>query len=84
MENKGKHLTLEERKSIAALHGQGKSPYKIGKILCRASNTIRNELRRGTVSQVVNEYHEINMYFPDTGKKIFCCSESKGIKTRKF
>ena len=83
MENKGKHLTLEERKSIAALHGQGKSPYKIGKILCRASNTIRNELRRGTVSQVVNEYHEINMYFPDTGEMIYRKNRCKSRKIGK-
>ncbi len=44
---KGSHLTFEERRSIAAMHSEGMSPYKIGKLLGRASNTIRNELREG-------------------------------------
>ena len=40
---KGSHLTKEERRVIAALHEEGKSPYAIGKLTGRASNTIRNE-----------------------------------------
>lgn len=71
MSNKGKHLTLEERKSIAALDAQGRSPYAIGKIMKRSSNTIRNELRRGTVTQIIHGYQEIEMYFPDTGEKLY-------------
>ncbi|WP_270458485.1 IS30 family transposase [Faecalimonas umbilicata] len=82
MNNKGKHLTLEERKSIAALDAQGRSPYAIGKIMNRASNTIRNELRRGTVKQIIKEYQEIEMYFPDTGEKNYkknrCNSKKRG------
>ena len=62
-------MTLEERKSIAALDAQGRSPYAIGKIMNRASNTIRNELRRGTVKQIIKEYQEIEMYFPEYGRK---------------
>ena len=45
---KGSHLTKEERRIIAVLHEEGRSPYEIGKLTGRASNTIRNELKRGT------------------------------------
>ena len=37
----------------------------------RSSNTIRNELRRGTVTQIIHGYQEIEMYFPDTGEKLY-------------
>ena len=50
---KGSHLNIEERRQIAILDKEGWSPYKIAKKLKRASNTIRNELKRGTVKQVV-------------------------------
>ncbi len=46
---KGSHLNIEERRQIAILDKEGWSPYKIAKKLKRASNTIRNELKRGTV-----------------------------------
>lgn len=42
---KGSHLTKEERRIIAVLHEEGRSPYEIGKLTGRASNTIRNELK---------------------------------------
>ena len=44
---KGKHLSFEERRQIALLVQEGYSAYKIAKLLGRASNTIRNELKRG-------------------------------------
>ncbi|OWZ82701.1 helix-turn-helix domain-containing protein, partial [Natranaerobius trueperi] len=49
---KNKHLNDFERGQIELLHKQGYSPYAIGKILNRAPNTIRNELKRGTVTQI--------------------------------
>lgn len=68
---KGSHLNIEERRQIAILDKEGWSPYKIGKKLKRASNTIRNELKRGTVKQVVG-YKETEIYFPDTGDIEYC------------
>lgn len=62
---KGSHLNIEERRQIAILDKEGWSPYAIGKKLKRASNTIRNELKRGTVKQMVG-YQELEIYFPDT------------------
>jgi hypothetical protein len=52
---KNKHLNAFERGQIAALYNEGFSPYAIGKRLRRASNTIRNELKRGTVLQIKKE-----------------------------
>lgn len=67
---KGAHLTEMERKQISVLLGEGLSPYRIGKILGRASNTIRNEIRRGTTTVIVN-YFEKEKYFSDTGQAVY-------------
>ena len=71
---KGSHLNIEERRQIAILDKEGWSPYKIAKKLKRASNTIRNELKRGTVKQVVG-YQELEIYFPDTGDIVYKTQE---------
>ena len=86
---KGSHLTFEERRSIAAMHSEGMSPYKIGKLLGRASNTIRNELKRGT-TKVIKGYFEKETYFPDTGEAVYrknrkkCRMPKKIEKCREF
>lgn len=49
---KNKHLNAYERGQIALLHANGLTPYAIGKCLERVANTIRNELKRGTVKQI--------------------------------
>ena len=49
---KHKHLNFEERMLIQVRLKDGFSPYKIAKELGRASNTIRNEIARGTVTQI--------------------------------
>lgn len=67
---KGTHLTEAERRQIAVLLGEGLSAYRIGKILGRASNTIRNEIRRGTTTVIVN-YFEKEKYFSDTGQAVY-------------
>lgn len=67
---KNKHLNAYERGQIALLHSEGMSPYAIAKRLGRASNTIRNELKRGTVSQIKGN-KTVNIYFPDTGQKVY-------------
>lgn len=67
---KNKHLTPIERGQIAALHSQGLTPYRIGKILHRASNTIRNELKRGTTTIIKRKYEKME-YFPERGQAIY-------------
>ncbi|WP_420811487.1 helix-turn-helix domain-containing protein [Natranaerobius trueperi] len=47
---KNKHLNDFELGKIELLHKQGYSLNAIGKILNRASNTIHNEPKRGTVT----------------------------------
>lgn len=67
---KNKHLNEFERGQIAALYNEGFSAYAIGKRLKRASNTIRNELKRGTVIQIKKD-KEVEVYYPDTGQMIY-------------
>ena len=67
---KNKHLSAYERGQIQFLHSKGLSPYAIGKQLGRASNTIRNELKRGTVSQIKGK-STVLTYFPDTGEAVY-------------
>lgn len=67
---KNRHLNDYERGQIQLLHNKGYSAYKIAKELNRASNTIRNELKRGTVHKIINN-KEVEVYYPDTGKTFY-------------
>lgn len=67
---KNKHLNDFERGQIQILHKKRYSPYKIAVELNRSSNTIRNELKRGTVIQIKND-KEVEIYYPDTGKAVY-------------
>ncbi len=58
---KFKHLTLEERFLIQFLHRRGSSPYAISKEIGCASNTVRNEIKRGMeeyniFGRIIREY----------------------------
>lgn len=64
---KNKHLNAYERGQIQLLHIKGLTPYAIGKQLNRASNTIRAELKRGTVTQI-KQNKTVQIYYPDTGQ----------------
>ena len=70
IQRKNKHLNAFERGQIQLLNVEGLTPYAIGKRLGRASNTIRNELKRGTVVQV-KANKVITRYYPDTGQTIY-------------
>jgi IS30 family transposase len=67
---KHKHLNAHERGVIAYLSDSGLSPYAIAKELDRSPNTIRNELRRGTVMQIKSK-KEIHVYLPDAGQIVY-------------
>lgn len=67
---KNKHLSAYERGQIKLLHDEGLTPYAIGKRLNRASNTIRNELKRGTVPQIKAD-KTVMIYYPDTGQTVY-------------
>jgi transposase, IS30 family len=70
IQRKNKHLNAFERGQIQLLNAEGLSPYAIGKRLNRASNTIRNELKRGTVSQMKAK-KIVQVYYPDTGQAVY-------------
>lgn len=65
------------------MNDEGASPYKIGKVLGRASNTIRNELKRGTTKVIIG-YFEKEKYFPDTGQARYEQNRKKCRMPRKI
>jgi IS30 family transposase len=87
--SKNKHLTTYERGQIQMLNADGLTPYAIGKRLDRASNTIRNELERGTVPQIKGNKN-VPIYYPDTGQAVYeknrlnCGPKYKYLACQKF
>ena len=65
---KGQHLPREERHEIEVRLKDGWSPYRIAKHLGRPYNTIKNEIKRGTVSLYNGKQHR---YKADEGKKVY-------------
>lgn len=86
---KQKHLNFEERMTIQIRLKDGYSPYKIAKELNRASNTIRNEIKRGTVPQL-KQGKTTMVYLADTGEAIYlkhrnnCSPKFKRLVCNKF
>lgn len=67
---KNKHLNFKERTIIAIRLNDGLSPYKIAKGLCRPINTILNEIKRGTTTQI-KQGRKIDVYLADTGQALY-------------
>jgi IS30 family transposase len=80
---KNKHLNAYERGQIELLYNQGLSPYAIGKVLGRAANTIRNELRRGTRLQI-RARKKMTVYLPDAGQMTYERNRMNCRRTSKF
>ncbi len=86
---KQKHLNFEERMTIQLRLKDNYSPYKIAQELGRASNTIRNEIKRGTVAQIV-QGKTIMVYLADAGKANYdkhrknCCPPFKRLVCNDF
>ena len=87
---KYKHLSLIERAKIELLIKQGHSAYAIAKILGRAANTIRNEIKRGTVQQIKQYDKKVMLYFADSGQLRYennrkvCCPKFKRYICKDF
>ena len=84
---KGKHLTFEERVIIQTRRKDGWSANRIAKELGCAPNTIRNELRRGTV----NLYRgKVQRYKASQGQKTYeqnrtnCCRHYERLEKAAF
>lgn len=74
--SKGKHLSYEERLSIQHWHREGRSNREIARRLNRAPQTIHNEIKRGTVTQVTQQKqhqktyrYSKQIYFADSGQR---------------
>jgi IS30 family transposase len=78
---KNKHLRLCHRVIIELRLKDGYSAYKIAKELGCASNTIRNEIRRGTVIQIRQGKH-VSIYFADAGQRNYQANRKHSV--RKF
>ena len=72
---KGTHLSYAERCQIAVLKKENYSNRQVARVLGRVPQTIHNEIKRGTVTQlkrqkqngkVYDYYHEV--YDPDAGQ----------------
>ena len=63
---KGQHLTSEERHEIEVRLKDKWSPYRISKQLRRPYNTIKNEIKRGTVLLYNGN---VKRYSADEGEK---------------
>jgi len=67
---KNKHLNFQERMTIQLRLKDGFSAYKISKELNRSINTILNEIRRGTTTQI-KQGNYIEIYLADTGEAVY-------------
>ena len=75
---KGKHLTDGERYQIQILLKEGYSHRHIGRVLGRNHQTINNEVKRGTVTQINRvtsngkDYtYSDDLYFADAGQAYY-------------
>ena len=86
---RNKHLNEFERSKIEVLSSLGYSPYSIAKVINRSANTVRNEIKRGTVTQI-KAGKSTSSYFAETGHIIYtrnrknCGSKYKLFKCQNF
>lgn len=87
---KNKHLSPFERGQIAALHKAGHSNRDIGRRLGRVHQTIANELKRGTTTQLKTGRTPYTAYFAETGQAVYernrinCGAKSKLLVALEF
>ena len=75
-------MNAKERLTIELRLKDGYSAYKIAKELNRSINTILNEIRRGTTTQIKQGKH-IKMYLSDTGANIYNRNRENSCRTFK-
>lgn len=79
---KNKHLIFKERHLIEIRLKDGFTPYKIAKELKRPINTIINEIKRGTTTQII-QGKRVEMYLADTGEAIYKKNRLNSCRTIK-
>jgi len=79
---KNKHLSYEERMFIQLRLQDGFTPYRIAKQLGRARNTILNEIRKGTTTQIYAK-KKVDIYLASTGKAVYDNNRKNSCRTFK-
>lgn len=77
---KNKHLNYKERMTIELRLKDGFSAYKIAKELNRPINTVLNEIRRGTTTQI-KQSNYIEIYLAYTGEAIYRNNRQNSCRT---
>jgi transposase, IS30 family len=86
---KNKHLNFKERCLIEIRLKDGASPYRIAKELTRPINTVINEIKRGTATQIKQGKY-VQMYLADTGEanykrnRLNSCRSMKRLECSEF
>jgi len=87
---KNKHLSSFERGEISALHHAGYTNRAIARRLGRVHQTIANELKRGTTTQLKTGRTSYTAYFAETGQTVYeqnrknCGAKSKLLVAMDF
>jgi len=75
---KGKHLTYQDRCQIAILFKEGYTLTQIGQAIGKSRQTVRNEQKRGTITQIrrqkqLGKTHEYDyeIYDADAGQAVY-------------
>lgn len=76
---KNKHLNFKERMTIEIRLKDGFTVYKIAKELGSSINTIINEIKRGTTTQIRQGKH-IKMYVADTDEAVYTKNRSNSCR----
>ena len=76
---KNKHLQYNHRVIIELRLKDGHIAYKIAKELGCPANTMRNEIKKGTVEQI-KQRRLINIYYADTGLRVYDANRKHCIK----
>lgn len=85
-----KHLSLEERRLIETWHNEGETNREMGRRLGRHHQTIANELKRGSTTQIKGNKQKVDTYFAETGQAVYlmkrknCGAKSKMVTAFEF
>lgn len=65
------HLNAYQRGQIQVLHQEQRSSREIARTIGCTHQTVLNELRRGTTTQIGPNHRRFRAYFPETGQAIY-------------
>ncbi|NQK46197.1 IS30 family transposase, partial [Streptococcus suis] len=77
---KGKHLTIDNRRLIERWKNEGKSNREIADLLGKTSQTINNEINRGTTLQQVRKGIYKKVYSADYAQTVYQSNRKRSVK----